>query len=303
MRQRRQPPIQVSILVPFRPDPNSPHRTRLWDWLQRYWAYELPYAEVVTGDSRGEVFSKSAAINVAARKAHGNVFVILDSDVYLPGEVVRYCADEIDRALRRDHRLWYIPYRHLYRLTEAATEQVLASDPRYPVRFPSPPPGDEVGGTEGSAHGHRFGAMVQIVPRECFEAVAGWQERFIGWGSEDVVQVRLQDTLYGRHKTTDNDVLHLWHPRIGTGFTDRMWAGQTSPRGNDQLANRYNQATFDPARMRGLVAEDVAYRRSSLRQWMHRWLPALPMLDGLDVTPANTARQPEDRIRGLLPPM
>jgi hypothetical protein len=106
--------------------------------------------------------------------------------------------------------------------------------------------------------------MCQIVPRECFEATHGWQERFIGWGSEDIVQVRVQDTLYGRHKTYDADVLHLWHPRIGTNFSDRMWAGQLSPRGNEQLAQRYNQATYDPVRMRGLVAEDLASRR---RHW------------------------------------
>jgi glycosyltransferase involved in cell wall biosynthesis len=265
---RHWPPIQVSLLVPFRPDPDAPHRARLWDWLQRYWAYELPYAEVVTGDSRGEVFSKSAAVNAAARKAQGRIFVIIDSDVYLPGAVIRQCATDIDAALRRDQRLWFIPYRHLYRLTEPATEQVLASHPRYPLRFPSPPPGDEVGGTEGSAHGHRFGAMVQIVPRECFEAVEGWQERFVGWGSEDVVQVRVQDTLYGRHKTTDNDVLHLWHPRIGESFTDRMWAGQMSPRANEALASRYNQATYDPVRMRALVEDDLASRSAGFMQWI-----------------------------------
>ena len=266
MTRRHRPQVQVSILVPFRPDPNAPHRLRLWNWLQDYWATELPYAEVVTADSRGEVFSKSAAINRAARRARGHVYVILDSDVYLPGEVVRYCADEIDWALRRGHRLWFVPYRGLYRLTEPATEQVLASDPRWPLRFGSPPPADMVESTEGSAHGHRFGAMVQIVPRECFEAVRGWQERFVGWGSEDVVQVRLQDTIWGRHKTTPTDVLHLWHPRIGSGYADRMWAGQTSPRGNERLASRYNQATCDPAKMRGLVAEDVA-SRGGRRRW------------------------------------
>lgn len=252
---------QLSLLVPFRPDPSQPHRARLWDWLQRYWEWELPDAEIVMGTSEGKVFSKSVAVNQAAEKAHGRIFVVIDADTYMSGDVLLHCAREIDEAIRREHRLWFIPYRRLYRLTQSATMDLLESDPRTPLRFHSPPPGDRVGSTEGSAHGHYFGAMCQMAPRECFEITGGWQERFIGWGSEDVVQVRVQDTLYGRHKTTRNDVLHLWHERFGTGVADRVWAGQDQPRLNDQLASRYNRATFDFDAMRALVDEDIDGRR------------------------------------------
>ena len=261
MTVRRQHRPQLSLLVPFRPDPNSPHRARLWEWLERYWSYELPDAEIVMGNSRGKVFSKAVAVNSAARKAHGRIFAIMDADVFMLGDDILNCARQIDQSLRRDHPLWFVPYRRLYRLTEESTEEVLASDPRRPLRFHSPPPGELVGPTTGSAFGHFFGAMIQIIPREGFEAVGGWQERFRGWGSEDVVQVRVQDTLYGRHKTSSNDVLHLWHERIGDGFMDRMWAGQDTPRLNERLAQRYHRANYDYGAMRALVDEDLGTRR------------------------------------------
>lgn len=246
---------QISLLVPFRPNSATPHRTRIWEWLQRYWSYELPDAEIVIGRSSGASFSKTEAVNDAASRARGRIFVILDSDAYVRGDVILYCARAIEEASRRGHKLWFIPYRHLYRLTETSTELVLNSDPKVPYRFTSPPALDEVESTVGSMHGHHFGAMIQIMPREAFETVGCMDPRFRGWGGEDVAFLRALDTLYSKHKTVKADVLHLWHPSIGSTVHNRMWEGQNSPGQNADLAARYNRATGDRARMRALVDE------------------------------------------------
>lgn len=244
---------QISLLVPFRASSNAPHRARIWQWLSRYWKHELPDAEIVIGRSWSKTFSKTEAVNDAASRARGRIFVILDSDTYIRGEVVLRCARAIEDAQRRGIKRWYIPYRHLYRLTESSTERVLTSNPCWPYRFPSPPPSDEVESTIGSMHGHRFGAMIQIMPREAFETVGCMDPRFKGWGGEDVAFLRAVDTLYAKHKTVDSDVLHLWHPRIGDTVYDRMWEGQSRPGLNQQLANQYGRATGDRVRMRALV--------------------------------------------------
>lgn len=245
----------ISLLVPFRADRKASRRLETWRWLRNYWSHELPEAEIVIGRSRGRVFSKTQAVNHAAAAARGDIFVILDSDCYIPGSVIRDAALNIEIARQRGHSLWFVPYRRLYRLTQTASDAVLASRAGDPYRFPTPPDDEDVESTVGSMHGHHFGAMIQVMSREAFELIGGMDPRFKGWGGEDVAFVRALDTLFGKHKTTSNDVLHLWHPNIGATHKDRMWQHQRDPRANEQLAQRYNVATGDRARMRALVDE------------------------------------------------
>lgn len=249
--RRRVVPGLISLLVPFRAE--DAERQEIWDWLRAYWSYELRGAEVVMGRSDQRPFSKTQAVNDAARRARGDTFVILDADCYIDGEVIQRCADRIYRSERDGYPLWFIPYRHIYRLTPAATDRIKASDPRHPLRFPSPPALADVESTLGSGFGHRFGALIQVMSRGAFKTVGGMDTRFAGWGGEDIAFVRALDTLYGPHKTTDNDVLHLWHAKIGKNFKDRKWVGQRYPQANDALAMRYHHATGKPVAMRALV--------------------------------------------------
>lgn len=246
---------KISLLVPFRPSVSSPHRTRVWKWLKKYWKHELPEAEIVIGRCNNASFSKTEAVNDAARRARGDIFVILDADAYLPGSSILHCARAIEDAELRGHKLWFLPYRHLYRLTEKSTEKVLRSDPRNPYKFSSPPPVDDVEQPTGSSYGHHYGAMVQVMSRKAFETVGCMDPRFQGWGGEDVAFLRAVDTLYGKHKSLNVDILHLWHPSIGKTVLDKMWEGQKCPGSNSNLATRYNRATGDRVKMRALVDE------------------------------------------------
>jgi hypothetical protein len=259
----------VSLLVPFREERHYPDRIHLWHWLRRYWKHELPHAEIVIGHNRSRPFSKTRAVNDAAQRAKGDIFVILDSDTYIPGKVITACVARIRQARRRDLPLWFIPYRHIYRLTRTTTKYILESTPRDPLRIPTPPPKSMVESTLGSMHGHWFGALIQIMPREAFDVANGMDERFVGWGGEDVAFLRAVDTLYGNHKTTANDVLHMWHHHIGKTHITRMWEGQHSPRSNEQLAQRYNLATGDRVRMNALVHEEGHGCGHS--RWLSRW--------------------------------
>jgi len=257
----------ISLLIPFRSDNKS--RREVFNWILQYWECELPDAEIVIGRDWGIPFSKSGAVNDAARRASGKYFVIIDADAYLPGDVIRTAVARIERAARKGHRLWYIPYRRVFRLTPEASRRVLDSDPCDPERFPSPPDDLDVESMEGSAFGHHFGALIQIMPREAFFAVGGMDPRFRGWGGEDVSFVRAVDTLWGKHKTTRNDVLHLYHTRIGHGgWRTREWEGQKKPRANDWLSIKYNVATGDLDKMRTLVA--LGHQVGSRDTWLHK---------------------------------
>lgn len=249
--KRNQP--HISLLVPFRTD--GDHREMVWRWLTTYWRNEMPDVELIIGRDYGTPFSKSVAVNDAASRATGDIFVIIDADCYIRGDIIYESADRIRAARDDGNRLWLIPYRRIYRLTEFFSAVIMNSDPRQPVRVPDPPFDWMIESTEGTGHGHRYGALIQVMPREAFEEVGGMDPRFRGWGGEDVSFMRAVDTLWGRHKTLDHAVNHLWHPKLGDKWPTREWAGQDRPRVNDGLASRYNMATGDYARMRKLVDE------------------------------------------------
>lgn len=250
---KKQPP-KISLLVPF--NGTDEQRKKVFKWLRKYWKHELPNAELVIGQSTLSPFCKTNALNNAARKAKGKVFVILDADAYLEGKVIDRCADRILEDM--DNHLWYVPYRKLYRLTKQATDYVMSAPISDPVRFPYTLHKDFIDGDQAkSAYGHRFGAMIMMFPREAYEMLGGFDERFRGWGAEDVCLLRALDTLWGKHKTTKNAVYHMWHPIIGDSHLTRKWEGQTEFNPNNKLAMRYHKATNHPTMMRNLVDEWV----------------------------------------------
>ncbi len=254
---------KISLLIPF--SSKNHLRAAPFKWLLKYWKCELPEAEIVVGHSRGKIFCKGRALNDAAKRAHGKIFVILDADAYLPGSIVSDCADRILDHLAHHNHLWFVPYRHLYRLTKKVTDRIIKSDPCDPLRLPTPPPPGAIDckGKDKSGYGHRFGALITIIPRQALDVLGGgFDERFKGWGGEDVAFLRALDTLYGRHKTTANDVLHLWHPFIGETYQTRTWEGQKSGCKNSNLAIEYHIATGHPAKMRALVAGGHKKRRT-----------------------------------------
>lgn len=243
----------VSLLVPFRSDHGV--RAEVWEWLIEYWANELPGAEIIVGTSDSVPFCKTEAVNAAASIAQGDIFVILDADCYIQGDVIQDCAQAIRDARAYHEKLWFVPYRKFWRLTREATAEILASDPAEPL-WPSCPPDPSIlDDEESESHGHWFGALIQIMPREAFWAVGGMDPRFRGWGGEDVSFMRALDCLYARHKTTSNGVFHLWHPKIqGDKPKQRFWQGQDHAK-NGHLSTRYRDAMGDRSRMRRLVDE------------------------------------------------
>jgi len=245
---------QLSLLIPFRAPKDSPHRARLWSWLQQYWKYELPDAEVVVSDSTSTIFSKTEAINKAFRKSSGRIVCILDADAYMDGEILLNAARNIENFTKRGFPLWYVPYRRLYRMTQLTTERILSSSPKVPTRIVAPPNPVDVEHVGTAAYGHHYGAMCQLMHREAFTLIGGMDPRFQGWGSEDVCFVRALNTLYAPYKTVDASIWHMWHPTQRSG-TARLWENQKDPWGQASLNKRYANAVGNPAAMKKIVDE------------------------------------------------
>jgi glycosyltransferase involved in cell wall biosynthesis len=280
----------ISIIIPFRKSKKYLRQAENLAWTLSYWQCQLPGAEIIIGkDCSRKAFSKAVAVNAAAARATGDVFVIVDADGYIDINAVLLCVENIRLARNDGKRLWYIPYRQFFRLTDEASQRVLDSDPCKPYRFPTPPAFRDIDYT-GEDHpqhhryhrsscdrGHWYGAVIQIMPREAFETVGGWDCRFRGWGGEDHSAMRAMDTLYWRHKTLPGQVLHLWHPMMDkdgvkpwVAWKDRTWEGQPRAECNGNLATRYSQAFGNVEKMRKLVNEGLAACKKE-KSWVFKF--------------------------------
>jgi predicted glycosyltransferase involved in capsule biosynthesis len=247
--------VKISIIIPF--TSKDWERVRNFKWLLKYWENQLPHAEIIIGKSSKGIFCKGRALNRAVRKSHGKIVAILDADALLKGEAVEYCADKILEEEKRGHNLWFIPYRHLSRLNKHATKLVVHSDPSNPFIPHCPPPKtfiDTVGHSQ--MYGYRYCAMAAIFPRRAYDMIGGFDERFRGWGSEDIALMRTLDTVFGKHKTIKGCIFHLFHPYIGENYLTRKWEGQDTGNVNAKLSNRYFRANRNPSLMWELILEE-----------------------------------------------
>jgi hypothetical protein len=265
----------ISLLVPYHNDHQS--REVNWRWLKRYWERQLPGAEIVIGDDCESPFSKSVAVNCAEKRATGDVFVIIDADAYIKPEVILEAAFRIRKARKKHRRLWFVPYRRFFRLKESISKTILESPPDCPYEIPDPPPITCVFDSSGSNIGHWYGAMLQIMPREAFELVGGFDERFRGWGGEDHAFMRAVDTLYWKHKTLPSQILHIWHPMLSPKgskewvvWKDRMWTGQSGAGVNDALSGRYYGAYGSYEQMCRLVNEGIEFAKQHRQHHHHK---------------------------------
>lgn len=229
----------ISFLVPFR---GEGHRADVWRFVSLRLFREHPDAEIVVcSDDGQDPFGKSQAVNRGAEAARGDVLFIWDADCWAPPEQVEAAA----AVVRDDPNTWARPWRRKVKLGQAETARILALG------------GDWDGTWDRKAPREAMNAFWASPPlalhRSAFEEVGGMDERFRGWGGEDIAFARaLWKTGHGFAKGIPGDCVHLWHPRGDRVGRDR-WPGQEVSTVNDHLVHEYNRART-PEEMRELIA-------------------------------------------------
>lgn len=222
--------MKFSLLVPRKPD-HGP-RDYLWKLIKKRYQKLLPQVEICTGFDRSKLFCKSKAVNKAAQKATGDIFIIIDSDVlFNPGLIKKITA------IIHLHP-WIIPFKNAILLTNAATKRLIKEGLPAKVRIQE----DDI---ERSYLGK--GQLMNVIKRECFEAVHGLDERFRGWGLEDFALRLSLDTICGKHLCMDENIYHLWHPRAKRNHRHASK--------NKSLYLRYLKAEDDLSEMKKLISE------------------------------------------------
>ena len=231
--------MKVSIVVPFRPD--GAERDRNWAYVRKRYETLYPDWEIVEGTC-GEPWRKGVAVNAAVKRARGDVLIISDADVLIPAQALRDAVKRLDKAA------WVVPHRMVYRLSEETTQAVL--DGRL-VANPKPLRGGVIRTRRGAS-----GGGITVTRREGYEAVGGIDERFEGWGGEDICFAMALDTLIGPHLRLNEVMWHLYHEAMPRrdGGPNHQHGGRASEE-SEALAAEYVKASGDPVAMQTLIEE------------------------------------------------
>ncbi len=218
--------MSVCILIPWR-DVGCQHRTRALDHVQA--CYALDGWPVVIGKHSEEPWCKATATDAAVAQTNADTFVIADADVWCTG-----LADAVARVTAG--ATWAMPHRAVLRLTELATDRLVATGAADVTKL-----------TERAYLGVEGGGCV-VLSRSVYEDCP-LDQRFEGWGQEDECWGMALRTLHGPPVRVTAPLVHLWHP------PQRRASRSRGSHDSWQLRRRYAQARRDQLAMRRLVDE------------------------------------------------
>lgn len=227
--------MRALVAIPWRPNGDL-LRARNLNFVKKW--FEAEDFEVVTVDSPGETFNRSAVRNACAKLAldeGADVVVINDADCIPPLDSL---CEAIPAALD-DGRLHYpfLGCRYLdYTTSECWTHYGHEPENDQPnTAYPADRPG---------ASGGSF-----VIRPDMWFAAGGMDERLATWGGEDDAFYASSGTLLGLPVYHHGVMFHLHHGR------DEIAFGTEEHEANLRLLRRYADAQGDREAMRALVNE------------------------------------------------
>jgi N-terminal domain of galactosyltransferase len=184
---------KVSILLPISGDLGA--RGKAFGWVLKFYETVMPEAEICIGKHEGHPFSKSKAVNDAARKATRDIYVIADTDIIYNPKIIKKSI-----KLLEDHAI-VVPVSSRKLLTESSTKDLLKTTPSWPLK-----------GNYESGEMKNTKGLLNVLHRRDFERVGGFDERFEGWGAEDSAFVDSVHYTCGKKAQLKYYAIHLWHP-------------------------------------------------------------------------------------------
>ncbi|MFF2448550.1 galactosyltransferase-related protein [Neobacillus sp. NPDC058068] len=229
----------VSIIIPFQTDYGP--RAEAFEWLKRYYAAEMPEAELCLGLYNGNDINKAKAVNLAAKKATRDIFVIADADIVYDPQII------LDSIHLLKKVAWVVPFTEIYDIPKYESRKLFKKTPKWPLDV------ELANCIKANWIYNGFAGKLNVIPRKNFEAVGGFDERFVGWGGEDDAFSHAVNTLCGHFVNYRARIFHLWHPSSHYGTNPNSEA-------NHKLLNRYISASGNKYETVKLVKEREGYQ-------------------------------------------
>lgn len=195
------PGNDISVVIPVGLPESS--RNAALEYLKQYYSYQLG-AELVVSPDYSIPYRKSVAINRGIARATNDLLLIIDADILVQPDILQEGIDAV-----RNGAPAAFPCRHVLDLTPAGTEFVYQL---HPSQVSGIEPEGEIRTRRLSTTGR---GGFQIFTRATFESVRGYDERFSGWGGEDVCFALAVYSLVGRGYDIKGEKphFHLWHTK------------------------------------------------------------------------------------------
>lgn len=253
--------MRVVILCPIRY--GDPQRDALWAFCRPRWKQHFPDWHIFEGEHLADEgpFNRSKAINRAAIAAgEWDVALIIDNDVACDPRSVASAVEVAGQTGRL-----VIAHDRRIMLNQQGTKRILS--------------GFDGSWTQSKSVEQIFYDSVSCaiaVSRSTWDAVHGFDERFVGWGHEDSGFHLACETISGTILRTEGDTFHLWHPVSPE-------AEQNSPLriANERRHQAYKAARWDREAIANLVSgptwKAVTLSKAKLQpmpKLIHRTVPA-----------------------------
>jgi len=248
--------MKAVILVPRREDHG--YRDSVWAWIRAWWERELPELPIFEGHHTEGLFNRSAACNRAAALAGAwDVGLLIDADVICDAAQVR---EAIEVAHDEGNRL-VLPFTRRHNLSERGSRRVMAGD-------------------QGSWRKYvaktytQMCSSVVAIPRQLWDTVGGFDERFEGWGFEDTAFACACETFGTTLHKIEGESWHLYHPTAPEGRRD-----SPSYQANRARREQYSASLGDQVAIRALLRGDDVLLRPQARahenipRILHRVVP------------------------------
>lgn len=241
----------VTVLVPWWPATDDLDRVATWEWVRRRYETLHPDWRIVeatggdvTADAGEPTWSKAQAVNAAAAWWTAtdpgiDVFVVADADCIVTSRALMRAAEYAFGVG------WAVPHSTVYRLDHNGSAHHRRGAPDLePTML-------DVGPFKRKPYFGAAGGGIVAVNRHSWEVVGGYDDRFVGWGSEDVSFGWACETLISKGVRVEGPLWHFEHRMADVGGSAQYTA-------NRQLEQRYRQARLNPAAMQALIDERVA---------------------------------------------
>jgi hypothetical protein len=204
----------------YRPDGGI--RDRHIKYMQERYRALLPGSEIIVSTDVSGVgwdsFNKSKMLNAGVRKSTKDYVLITDIDV-----VLQKCNILSALSVAAKCSVVYL-FDRIYMVNEQTTKKILRDNPANRIDV-NPTQYKELKRGGDKPNG------IHLLSKEHYWKAGGYDERFVGWGSEDSCFLKAARTMIDLpSKRIEGVAYHLWHP------VDPMRAAK---RDESEIKNKY----------------------------------------------------------------